>query len=139
MKARVVVTDDQGRTYEGSADLILTEGKAKPKAKAKAKDTKPKPATVSFGMNVRAFMKKYGNAGSGHVKFALLVARLTAGKVGIEVSYESISQTWNKMKSLLGSELRGIFALRAKEAGWVDSPKQGVYVLTDSWQEALEA
>lgn len=143
MKATISIVDDEGRTFEGSIELTLAAGQGKPKLKAKsapkAKATSaPKPESLSYSMNVRAFMKKHSGAKSAHAKYALLVARLAGGKVGTEIAYEKAADEWNRMKSVLGGELRAVYALRAKENGWLDSPKRGIYVLTDSWCEALE-
>jgi hypothetical protein len=80
-------------------------------------------------------MKRYAKGLGGPKKFTLLLARLVEGKVGKEVSGEQITSTWNKMKSVLGGPYNGAYANRAKHAGWINSPKTGVYVLSDSWKE----
>jgi len=34
-------------------------------------------------------------------------------------------------------EVQPAYSIRAKDNGWVDTKKQGVYVLTPSWKDAI--
>jgi hypothetical protein len=95
-------------------------------------------STISFHKSALAFMKDYSRAVKGPQKFALLVAWSVKGNTKTEVSYQSVKAQWNKMKTVLGSEFNPANCNRAKAAGWVDTPKHGVYVLCDSWTECLE-
>jgi hypothetical protein len=83
-------------------------------------------------------MSSHGKGMSGSQRFALLLARLAKGQVTQEISIEQIASAWNRMKSVMGGAYNAAYTTRAKEKGWVDSPKKGVYVLTDSWKEILQ-
>jgi len=83
-------------------------------------------------------MKEYSRSVKGPQKFTLLVAWLAKGNTKTEISYQSIKVHWNKMKTVMGSTFNPANCNRAKAAGWVDTPKFGVYVLCDSWQGCLE-
>lgn len=136
MKIRITVTDDQGATFEGRAELVPVpeSGKAS-KVVAKARAA-PRPATnLSFSLNTLAFMKKYARSMSGSRKFTLLLAHLVQGNADQEISGEQIASTWNRMKTVLGSAYNAVHATRAKAEGWINSPKRGHYALSDSWKE----
>lgn len=93
---------------------------------------------LSFSLNQRAFMKKHAKSLSGSKKFTLLLAHSVKGKIGEVVSVEKLVSEWNRMKGVLGSAFNPAHATRAKENGWIDSPKKGVYALSTSWKEAIE-
>lgn len=93
---------------------------------------------LSFTLNPRAFMKRYGRALAGAQKFTVLLARLANGKTSHEVALEDIEKHWNSMTSLMDGEFNRAHTNRAKENGWVDSPKRGVYVLTTEWKEMFK-
>jgi hypothetical protein len=140
MKARIIITDDQGHTFEGSAELVRVSKSAKTsKAVAKMRAAPRSASNLSFSLNTLAFMKKYTRTMSGSRKFTLLLAHLVQGKVGKEVSGEQVASTWNRMKSLLGGAYNAVHATRAKADGWIDSPKRGHYALSSSWKEAIGA
>ena len=90
-----------------------------------------------FSLNVRAFMKRYGSKLSGTQKFTLLVARLAEGNAGRSVSVKDIESWWNKMKGIMGGSYNPAHSTRAKDQGWVNSPKYGVYALSDDWKSAI--
>ena len=92
---------------------------------------------IDFDLPVRAFMKAYAKPVSGHARFALLIVRLAKGKEGVDISMKEINHEWNKIRGLLGGELKRIYSTRAKENGWVDSKKHGVYTLRHSWRHIL--
>ena len=124
------------------ADECLTDlgGSAKPKRITKMSPAPPpaaKPIDVDFGVNERNFVKEHGRGLSGPKKFCLLVAYLAKGKVGVEVRLEDVGNHWNRMKSLLGFPFNRFYSNTAKDNGWVDTTKKGVYVLTKSWQQVL--
>lgn len=137
MKIRIIVTDNQGITFEGGAELVRVSKSAKAsKAVAKTRAA-PRPTTnLSFSLNSWAFMNKYAKRMSGSRKFTLLLAHLVQGKTGQEISGERVASTWNRMKSVLGGAYNAAHATRAKAEGWIDSPKWGHYALSPSWKEA---
>lgn len=138
MKVRVVLTDGGGNTYEGEATLVATSG-ARPSNKAP--ERKPR-ATVTvrnspdFSLPMRAFMKRHAKGLGGPQKFTLLVAKLSGGKIGPGISLGELEKAWNRMTGLMG-KFNPAYTTRAKDNGWVDTPKTGHYALRSSWTEAL--
>lgn len=116
-------------------DLLDSQTQA-PASRIKKTASKP-PERPSFSLNVRAFMKRYGGNLGGAGKFTLLLARLANGKVGFAVSVKDIETQWNKMKGVMGAAYNPAHSTRAKERGWLDTPKHGVYSLSVDWTEAL--
>jgi len=96
----------------------------------------PSDKALSYTLNVRAFMKRYGATAGGAAKFTLLVARLTNGKVGLGVPVKEIESHWKKMTAVMGP-YNPAHSTRAKEHGWLNTPKYGVYSLSDHWIGAL--
>lgn len=140
MKARIIVTNDQGVTFEGTTDLVRSSKSAKTsKTETKWRAAAHIAATLSFSLNPRAFMSKYAKDVSGSRKFTLLLARLAQGKTGEEISGERVVSAWNRMKGIMGGAWNPAHATRAKEQGWIDSPKRGFYVLSGSWREVTNA
>ena len=141
MKVRIIVVNDQGTTLEGEVELVPTAAAPRNPRKQTAAIGGSK-ASVSaivkfdFDGNPRAFMKKHAANLSGAQKFTLLLARLAKGDPAKTVSFGEITQTWAKMKGVLG-KYNGAHALRAKENGWVDSPKTAIYVLSSAWKDAV--
>lgn len=86
----------------------------------------------------RPFMHRYARGKSGDEKFALILAHLTKGDVKTETKLEAVSRAWSKMKGLLGN-FNLAYPTRAKDKGWVDSPRTGVYVLLPRWTEILDS
>lgn len=136
MRITIVLTDEKGKKYEGIMTLfpLAERRKSRPTRERRAGLS---PPTLSFDHNPRAFMKKYGRGASGPQKFTLLLARLTKGNTTRETALGELEKHWNSMKSLMDGPFNRAHPVRAKDNGWVDSPKRGVYVLTSSWKEAL--
>lgn len=132
MKITFSLVDAKGMEFRGSAVLTPVGSRQPDRAKAITKSN----SGVSFGGNPRAFMKRHSVGLSGSEKFTLLLAKLAQGDVSKTVSRSDIFATWDKMTGILGKS-NGAYANRAKDNGWVDSPKNGVYVLCDSWVEIL--
>ncbi len=138
MKIHVQVFDDDGH--------IITEGDVTPQTSIKQKGSAkaaPKKrgadsmkVALDFSLPERAFFKKYAARLSGSKKFVLLIAYLAKGTTGREVSSSEVIKHWNKMTSLLG-EFNWAVTNRARESGWVDTAKSGVYTLHGSWKEAF--
>lgn len=141
MKARLIVTDDEGNTFESQFELKkVGRGKASSKssrAPASPGNATGPPSLPTFSGNVRGFIKTYRRRGmSGAEAFALLLAYMTKGASSQEIKLSEVEKQWGKLKSLLG-EFNRAHTTRAKENGWVDSPKQGIYVLLPAWKEVL--
>ncbi len=113
------------------------EKRGRKKPAARVTEHAIRATDVSFSMNVLAFMNKYARGLKGPRKFALLLARLVKGNVSQQVTRAELESHWNKMKVVLGGRFNPVYPNRAKAKGWVDSPKHGVYTLSDSWKECL--
>lgn len=137
MRIQIVLTDERGDKYEGNVMLSLVSHshKSRPTKNQSAGRTY---SALSFNPNPRAFMKKYGNGLGGPQRFAILLARLAKGDVHKEIALAELQKHWNSMKPLMGGPFNGAHPTRAKGNGWVDSPKRGFYVLSNSWKEALK-
>jgi hypothetical protein len=133
----IIVTDDEGNTFQGETELA----RASKKSRKRAAKAEPSPAhtPVSFSSPIRAFMKKNSRAMGGPQKFALLLAYLAKGDGHKQVQLHEIQKQWNKMKGILGGEFNRAHSVRAKDHEWVDSPKQGAYVLLPGWKGIFNA
>jgi hypothetical protein len=109
----------------------LSERRPKTKASRPASSER-----LSYTLNVRAFMRRYGANLGGAARFTLLAARLANGKVGLGVPLKEIEAHWKKMTTVMGP-YNPAHSTRAKERGWLDAPKYGVYSLSDHWIGAL--
>lgn len=92
---------------------------------------------LDFSINERAFIKKYSSGFNGQKYFALIVAYITAGKEATSVDLLQIKAIWKSCSGVIGVPYASIFSTRAKESGWVDSPKdaRGSYVLGKHWKD----
>jgi len=108
------------------------------KGARKGAEPEPKTQKPDFALPLRPFVKKYARNLSGPQKFALVLAYLTKGRADVQVELTSITRPWNKMTGLLGGYNQA-YSTRAKDKGWVDSPKASVYVLLPGWAEILRA
>jgi hypothetical protein len=139
MRIKIALTDDEGRNFEGSATLTLSKDSAS-SAKGSQKRAATKAtsgAELNFSLPIRAFVKRHSAGLSGPKKFVLVLARLADGKLGSQIPLAQIEKSWNSMTALLGGEYNPAHSTRAKDNGWVDSPKKGFYVLLQDWREAL--
>lgn len=138
MRAHIVVTTDDGEKYEADIDLVAAGSTAKPASSKKSQT----PAGshhgkhVDFGLSIRNFVKTHARSMSGPQRFALLVAYQTKGKTDQQVELAHIVKQWNKMTAHLG-KFNLAYTTRAKDEGWVDSPKHGHYILLSKWAEVL--
>lgn len=90
-------------------------------------------SAIDFGVNARAFFKKYSPGLSGPKKFVLVLAYLSHGNLEQKETFEDISNQWGEVKGLLGDDIQTMYGTRAKEQDWVDSPQKGIYVLRPKW------
>ncbi len=133
MRVDIVLTDDNGTVYRGGADLrSMQPGEVTPIAPLMGAC-----ANVDFKLPTRPFMKKYGVGMSGAKRFGLLVARMAEGKLSAAVPRAEVEKVWNRMKPLMGGAFNSAYSNRAKDNGWVDSPKAGQYALLPGWMEIL--
>lgn len=126
------------------AHIIIAECLADLEEKEVVKSIKGDPKAredsgteVDFSKPFRPFVKKYTKGKSGPKKFVLLVAYLTKGNMLQSTSLNDVETQWKKMKSLLGSDFNRFYSSQAKNQDWVDSPRQGFYVLRPNWKNVL--
>ena len=89
---------------------------------------------LDFGINNRAFVKKYSKRLSGPKKFILILSYLAKGQTKTEVSIDKIKKDWGKMKSLFGGEFNAFYSTTAKDNNWANSEKHGLWFLTKDWK-----
>jgi CHASE2 domain-containing sensor protein len=94
---------------------------------------------LDFEVHERAFIKAHARELSGSKKFVLLLAYLAKGQAGKEVQLKDIENHWNKMTApnLLDGNFNRFYTNSAKENGWVNTKKQGVYILRPQWRDIL--
>lgn len=132
------MTDDDGNTWEKEFDLAKNASPLKRSSRTASKAVRGKESSnVDFSLPLRPFMKRHAMGASGARKFAILVARMAKGDLKADVRFAEIEKQWNKMTQLMGGKFNGAHATRAKDQGWVDSPKHGMYRLIDGWRGAL--
>jgi hypothetical protein len=138
LKVSIIVSDDDGNNYHGEVELVPSSEAPHKRAK-KAPAPKSPKTPVSFSTPIRAFVKQHAPNLSGPQKFALLTAYLTKGDGKKEVLMVDVEKQWNRMKPLLGGKFNFAYTTRAKDNGWVDSPKRGVYIVLPGWKGILDA
>ena len=143
MKVRVVVTSDEGVSYEGETDLVPSSSTTlKPsKQGAKSAGAVARPSAIgvapNFDLPVRAFANRYAKNLSGPRKYAVLVARLCGGKLGQSISPREVERQWRSMTEPMGGAYNGAHLSRAKNEGWIDQPSRESVVLLKDWINAL--
>ncbi|MBV6474994.1 MAG: hypothetical protein MOGDAGHF_00506 [Rhodocyclaceae bacterium] len=139
MKVHIVVTDDNGRTFEGEVVLALRGGGNPAKtAKHASRAAKVKAVPVSaqnidFTQSARAFVLAHGRKMSGPQKFALLVAWIAKGKTDVIVDIQRVQTDWNRMTAPMGGKFNPAYTTRACDKSWTESPKKGSYRLRSTW------
>ena len=136
MKVSITVRDDEGRVYQGSAVLVVTspDHELTEAPALLTGGTVPETWASDLELPMRAFMKKYAPGKSGARKFAMLLAHMTKGDSRACVHVADIQREWNKMTAILGGAYNPAHSTRAKERGWVDSPKWGTFTLLRGWE-----
>lgn len=142
MRIQVVVTDDQGRVFEG--DVVLTPRPSKsPSRKGRTASTsrEAKPVSVhqsDFALSARAFVRRYGARNlSGAQKFVLLLSWIAKGRTTSTVDIGQVRRDWARMTEPMGGTFNPAYPTRAGDRGWVEIPKKGTYRLRPTWTEIL--
>ena len=140
MRLHIRATDHQGQVYEGHIDLVeQRQTKGRPSQLPKAPKIKSSSAkALDFSLPERAFIKTYSEGLSGPKKFVLVLAYLAKGKTSSEILFSDVHSHWDRMTSLLGGKFNRFYSGTAKDFGWVDTKKPGVYVLRSNWRDAIE-
>jgi hypothetical protein len=99
-------------------------------------DARARSNSLDLTLPFRAFVNEYAHDMSGREKFTLVLAHVLQGDLKAESTLETITRAWNRTKGSLGN-FNVAYTTRAKDKGWVDSPRTGVYVLRPSWTEIL--
>jgi len=136
MKAKLVIMGDDGTQYEGELTLLPLGRVSSRPVTGGAKSLRV--ASVDFEVNERAFAKKHAKGLSGPKKFALVIAYLAKGDPKKEIPLKAVEKVWNRMTALLGGRFNRFYSNKAKENGWVNSTKNGMYALRPEWREILE-
>jgi hypothetical protein len=139
MKIHVQLFDDNDLLIaEGDTSLSsATKTKVAQQTRVQGVSKQTRKTDIDFSLPERAFIKKYSSSLSGPEQFVLLLAYLAQGKVGHEVALSEIKNRWGKMTSILNKDFNPSFTNTAKEHGWVDVKKTGMYVLHSKWSEIL--
>ena len=140
MKAILKVTDDGGNVYQGEVVLVPVAGARHSKTVISQKSLSEAPIspTLDFTLSSRPFIKKNVTLQtSGPQKFVILLAWLVKGKIGVQIKAEIFQKEWNKVRGPIGLDYQSMYATRAKDHGWIDSPKLGVFVLARDWKGAF--
>jgi len=140
MKARIELSDDNGNTYSGDVVLAPTTGQRRLRTPRPATPT-PAATTsrdLDFTLSSRAFIRKHAAlADSGAKKFVLLLSWIAKGKTDRQVDGEALRKEWDKVRGPIGADYQTMSATRARDNGWIDSPKHGVFKLARDWKRAL--
>ena len=92
---------------------------------------------ANFGLNERAFADRYLKGKSPAIRFAMLVAYLAKGDLAHEVSYDEVKTVWSRMTSII-KNFNPKYTTAAKTAGYVNSPRTSIYVLSPGWEEIFD-
>lgn len=136
MRVDLVVTMGDGTVLRGAADLFAATA-ARLTDSEKREDVEAE-LPLDFRLPTRAFMKRYSGQLSGPKKLTLLVAYLAKGRTNQSVARIDVEKVWKKMGGLLGGGYNAAYDTRARDNGWISSPKAGVFQLLDGWAEAIE-
>jgi hypothetical protein len=139
MKIHVQLFDDNDLLVaEGDASLSSsTKVKVAKQPRVKGVSIQSRKTDIDFSLPERAFFKRHSSSLSGPKQFVLMLAYLSQGKVGHEVALSEIKNRWGKMTSILHNDFNPSFTNTAKERGWVDVKKTGIYILHSTWSEIL--
>lgn len=90
-----------------------------------------------FSLNARAFFKRHASGKTGPQKAVLAIAYVSKGETGVSVSKTDLDSAWGTAEGLLGKR-QTMYFTRAKENGWMDSRKEGEFLLETGWREAFK-
>lgn len=139
MKVSIILTTDDGNTFQGEMKLSATTAPRASRTKHRAAiKTQNTTTAVNLASPLRPFMKRNTGGMGGPQKFALLIAHLASGDTKKEITLALVQKHWRKMTGFLG-KWNPAYTTRAKEQEWVDSPKFGAYVLMPGWKGLFNA
>jgi hypothetical protein len=139
VRAIISIVMDDGTIMEGAMELQLQKrGALHPTYMLNAAPEPDSSVAVDFSSGVRPFMKKHAAGLSGPERLILLVAYFAKGKLQTPVRRGDVVRQWGKMKPIMGGKYNGAYDTRARETGWLDSPKPGVFELRQGWEWILK-
>jgi hypothetical protein len=137
MLATVSITLTDGTVMEGAVELrprggatVSSPRVSKVRLMAAAGESSP----VDFNLPMRPFIKRYAK-GPGPKKLTWLIAKIAGGDTTVPVRRADVERNWGKMTSLMGGGYNGAYDTRARDCGWIHSPKSGVFELLPTWRE----
>jgi DNA-binding NarL/FixJ family response regulator len=88
VRMSIIVTDDDGNTFEGEAELSASSASKSVLAKKKSAPRKASnvAATVNLSSPIRQFVKKHAQGMGGAQKFTLLLAHIAKGDTNKEIA-----------------------------------------------------
>ena len=138
MQAKLTITTEDGITYQG--EVRLTPANVDSGVSKSAGPIAAFRRDFDFTMPLRAFVTAHGaRKMAGPQKFTLLLAGITKGDTTAMVDASEIQKHWEKMTEPMGGKFNAAYPTRAKDKGWVESPKQGIYKLRTSWADAVSS
>ncbi len=116
---------------------LVTVGKARRAAPRSSSSVGLRRAdgALNYDAHKRAFVRAHCRGLSGGQKFVLLLSYIAKGRSGSDVPLKDVERMWNRMTSLLKGKFNRKYTNDAKERGWVNTKKTGVYVLSNSWKD----
>jgi hypothetical protein len=138
VKVHVSITTDVGVVYTGEMEVeaLVPESAALKKRSNKREQLSRNDAKIDFDLPVRPFIKRHANGMSGGPRrLTLLVARIAEGNGSAQVQRSQVIRLWNKMTQLMGGGFNSAYETRARDSGWISSPKAGVFTLLPGWKE----
>jgi hypothetical protein len=141
MKVKLEISMDDGRRYDGEMELTAVKGTSKkPVAAKKSAEQATSDKKFDFTLPLRAFVLANGARKlSGPQKFVPVLGGLAKGDTSTGVNVDKVQKEWNKMKAPMGGRFNGAYVTRAKDKGWVEPLRQGVYKLRSTWSEAIRS
>jgi hypothetical protein len=136
MRVDLVVTMDDGTVLRGTTDLFAGTEERQTDI-GKREDVEAELCQLDFRLPTRPFMKRYSGELSGPKKLTLLVAYLAKGQTNQPVARIDVEKEWKKMGALLGGRYNAAYDTRARDNGWISSPKAGSFQLLEGWMEAI--
>lgn len=137
VRADITLHLEDGRILQGAAELRLArlERKRTTAPVRGLRGSTKGESELDFSLPIRPFIKTYGaRLSSGPKKLTLLVAGLSNGEIEKPISRADVEKNWSRMQSLMGGPYNGAYDTRARDQGWIDSPKPGIFALRSGWQ-----
>jgi hypothetical protein len=140
MRAKITVVLDDGTVLEGSASLRPSSGGGnRDAAETEILREGIRGADgLNFSLPLRPFIKAHGTGLSGPRKLTLLLSHIAGGKTDVAVPISEVEKQWSKIEALMGGPYNGAYGIRARDQGWIDSPKRGSFTIRDGWEEVLQ-